>query len=71
MSLSTPIFTTPCAIAGPAATAHKAETARMNALMEASLVCRFSGLRPRFGLHDHTFEAARPSARAATTGRSS
>jgi molybdenum cofactor synthesis domain-containing protein len=36
--------------------------------MDASLARRFSGLR-RFGLHDHTFEAARPSARAATLGK--
>jgi molybdenum cofactor synthesis domain-containing protein len=35
----------------------------MNARMEASLARRFSGLRRRFALHDHTFEAARPSAR--------
>src|SRR5712672_3448829 len=63
MSLRMPILSTPCAVAGPAATAHKAETARMNALMEASLARRFSGLRRRFGLHDHTFEAGRPSAR--------
>src|SRR4051794_21067088 len=63
MSLRMPILTTPCAVAGPAATAHKAETARMNARMEASLARRFSGLRRRFGLHDHTFDAARPSAR--------